>query len=193
MTKFKSQALHTTRIKCWKASGNGKLPSLIPTFWKIAIYVLNMKFYVLFCSDILHTTVCIIFKVILSCLDHFIDLTFDNHSHLFLFLSKKNNSFCHPFIFYFLQNQSKFGVFIFCTKHWTWIECFSCLLNDWVMTLILKPRKFRFFQHAALVSIPSQFTVWSRCILIHRTYGKPVRQKARKTEMVSALHKKLLI
>ena len=52
MTKFKSQALHTTRIKCWKASGNGKLPSLIPTFWKIAIYVLNMKFYVLFCTPL---------------------------------------------------------------------------------------------------------------------------------------------
>ena len=37
MTKFKSQALHTKRIKCWKASGSGNPPSLIPALQKIAI------------------------------------------------------------------------------------------------------------------------------------------------------------
>ena len=51
MTKFKSQALYIIRIKYWKASGIGNPPFLIPTFQKIATYVLKMKFYVL-----MHTT-----------------------------------------------------------------------------------------------------------------------------------------
>ena len=37
MTEFKSQALHTTRIKYWKASGSGNPPSLIPALWKVGI------------------------------------------------------------------------------------------------------------------------------------------------------------
>ena len=36
MTKFKSQALHTARIKHWKASGSS--PSLIPTLRKQNVY-----------------------------------------------------------------------------------------------------------------------------------------------------------
>ena len=46
VTKFKSQALHTIRIKYWKASGSGNPPSFIPTLWKIAI--LDLK------NEILH-------------------------------------------------------------------------------------------------------------------------------------------
>ena len=37
MTKFKSQGLHITRIKYWKARGSGNPPSLIPTLWNIGI------------------------------------------------------------------------------------------------------------------------------------------------------------
>ena len=50
MTKFKSHALHIIRIKYWKASGSGNSPSLIPALRKIAIYVLKMKFSILFCT-----------------------------------------------------------------------------------------------------------------------------------------------
>ena len=53
-TKFKSQALHIIRTKYSRASGSGNPPSFISTLWKIAIYVLIMKFYV--CTT-LHTTV----------------------------------------------------------------------------------------------------------------------------------------
>ena len=54
MTKFKSQALHTTRIKYWKASGSSNPPFLIPALQKIAIYVLKTKFYVLFSTRLYH-------------------------------------------------------------------------------------------------------------------------------------------
>ena len=50
MTIFKSQGLHIIRIKYWKGSGSGNPPFLIPGLRKIAIYVLKMKFYVLFCK-----------------------------------------------------------------------------------------------------------------------------------------------
>ena len=49
----------------------------------------------------------------------------DSHSHLVLFLLKKKNSFCHPFTFYFLQNQNKFGVFIVWTTLWSKTEGLS--------------------------------------------------------------------
>ena len=55
ITKFESQALHIIAIKYWKASGSGNPPFLIPAFWKIAIYVLKTKFYVLFCTRLLKT------------------------------------------------------------------------------------------------------------------------------------------
>ena len=48
--KFKSQALHVITIKYWKADGSGNPPSLIPALWKIAIYVIKTKLYVLFCT-----------------------------------------------------------------------------------------------------------------------------------------------
>ena len=50
MTKFKLQALHTTRIKYWKTSGSGNPLSFLPALRKIAIYVLKMKFSILFCT-----------------------------------------------------------------------------------------------------------------------------------------------
>ena len=37
MTKFKLQALHIIRIKCWKAIGSRNPPSFIPTLQKIAL------------------------------------------------------------------------------------------------------------------------------------------------------------
>ena len=37
MTKFKSQAFHTTRIKYLKTSGSGNPPSFIPALWNIGI------------------------------------------------------------------------------------------------------------------------------------------------------------
>ena len=37
MTKFKSEALHIIRIKCWTASGSGNPPFLIPALRKIAL------------------------------------------------------------------------------------------------------------------------------------------------------------
>ena len=39
MTKFKTQALHTTRIQYRKTSRNGNSPSLILALLKIAIYI----------------------------------------------------------------------------------------------------------------------------------------------------------
>ena len=48
MTKFKTQALHTTKFQYQKTSRNGNSPSLIPALLKIAIYVLKMKFSLLF-------------------------------------------------------------------------------------------------------------------------------------------------
>ena len=50
MTRFKPQALHIIRMKHWNASGNDNPPSLILALRKIAIYVLKMKFYELFCT-----------------------------------------------------------------------------------------------------------------------------------------------
>jgi hypothetical protein len=50
ITKFKSQALHITRIKYWKASGSGSPPSLIPALQKIAILGLKIKFSTLRCQ-----------------------------------------------------------------------------------------------------------------------------------------------
>ena len=49
-TKFKSQALHTTRIKYFKASGSGSPPSRIPALRKIAILGIKTKFAILFCT-----------------------------------------------------------------------------------------------------------------------------------------------
>ena len=37
IVKFKSQALHIKKIKYWKASGSGNLPSLNSTLWNIGI------------------------------------------------------------------------------------------------------------------------------------------------------------
>ena len=54
MTKFKSQALHTTKIKYWKTSGSGNPPFLITALQKIAIYV-STKNEIL--CTFLHTTV----------------------------------------------------------------------------------------------------------------------------------------
>ena len=50
MTEFKSQAFHTRRIKQLKVSGSGNPPSLIPALRNISIYVLKMKFSILFCT-----------------------------------------------------------------------------------------------------------------------------------------------
>ena len=55
MTKFKSQALHITRIINWKARGSGNPPFLIPALRKIAIYRLHAKNQIL--CTILHMTV----------------------------------------------------------------------------------------------------------------------------------------
>ena len=53
-----SQALHTTRIKYLKASGSGNPPSLIPALRKTVIYVLKMKFSILFCTRLWQWKTC---------------------------------------------------------------------------------------------------------------------------------------
>ena len=77
MTKFKSQALHTTRIKYWKASGSGNPPSFIPALQKIAILGLKTKFSILFCT-----------QLYFMCIDlHIYFLSYHKFYHKYHFLS----------------------------------------------------------------------------------------------------------
>ena len=45
MTKHKSQALHITRIKYWKASGSGNSPSINHALWNIGILLHKQSFW----------------------------------------------------------------------------------------------------------------------------------------------------